>query len=104
LGGKGDSLTTLSPVSLQNLLKKYIVKKHSPGIEIDTEVGVAPQSPLKRIWPGNRIQEYHKIKKYRIYKEKPQQQPQSIANHKRSRQGYHIPLFCFDYLRLAVGG
>lgn len=32
-----------------------------------------------------------------------QQQQQSIANHKRSRQGYHIPPFCFDYLRLAVG-
>lgn len=27
---------------------------------------VAPQSPLKRIWPGNPIQEYHKIKKPHI--------------------------------------
>lgn len=27
---------------------------------------VAPQSPLKRIWPGNPIQEYHQIKKPHI--------------------------------------
>jgi hypothetical protein len=40
---------------------------------------------------------------YKKKQEKTQQQQQSIANHKRSRQGYHIPPFCFDYLRLAVG-
>lgn len=50
----------MSPVFLHKKnIKKKSEKKHSPGIEIDAEVCVAPQSPLKRIWPGNPNQEYH---------------------------------------------